>query len=222
MCHRTAAVLAGLIAGGYHTWGCPRSSRCPCGPLAEVAVQGGLGDAGLGAAQGRPGNGRKAKPGTLVCSVPFVDGPAGPELVGLSWTYPGALGERFVLQARARRGPPRPRRPPRCARRTVGGRHACRRRRQRQAGRCRARRRLRPGRSRGHLRPQARRGGPRRRLRSVRGATGTRQAPAPMSSSIPPPPPPTRHCWRAGPPHCRLRRSSTPPSCEPPAGERSC
>ena len=42
----------------------------------------------------------KLKPGTLVCSVPFVDGPAGPELVGLSWTYPGALGERFVLQER--------------------------------------------------------------------------------------------------------------------------
>jgi 2-desacetyl-2-hydroxyethyl bacteriochlorophyllide A dehydrogenase len=45
-----------------------------------------------------PDTTRQLAPGTLVCSVPFVDGPQGPELVGLSATYPGALGERFLLQ----------------------------------------------------------------------------------------------------------------------------
>ena len=36
--------------------------------------------------------------GSLVVSVPFVDGPMGPELVGLTPNYPGGFAERFVLQ----------------------------------------------------------------------------------------------------------------------------
>lgn len=38
--------------------------------------------------------------GTVVCSVPFVDGPAGPELTGFSFNFPGACAEQMVLQAR--------------------------------------------------------------------------------------------------------------------------
>lgn len=39
------------------------------------------------------------KPGTLVCSVPMIDGAAGPELVGLSPTYPGGFAEHMLLQS---------------------------------------------------------------------------------------------------------------------------
>lgn len=37
------------------------------------------------------------KPGTLVCSVPFVTGAGGPELVGLTPNFPGAFAERILL-----------------------------------------------------------------------------------------------------------------------------
>jgi threonine dehydrogenase-like Zn-dependent dehydrogenase len=36
--------------------------------------------------------------GTRVCSVPMVLGPAGPEAIGYSNAYPGALAELMVLQ----------------------------------------------------------------------------------------------------------------------------
>ena len=36
--------------------------------------------------------------GSLVCSVPFLDGPAGPELVGLTPNFPGGFAERILLQ----------------------------------------------------------------------------------------------------------------------------
>jgi threonine dehydrogenase-like Zn-dependent dehydrogenase len=36
--------------------------------------------------------------GTLVCSVPFVDGAEGPELVGLTPNFPGGFAELMVLQ----------------------------------------------------------------------------------------------------------------------------
>lgn len=45
-----------------------------------------------------PGTAGTHPPGTLVCSVPFVDDPAGPQLVGLSPTYVGGFAERMVLQ----------------------------------------------------------------------------------------------------------------------------
>ncbi len=46
-----------------------------------------------------PGTTGAPPAGTLVCSVPFVDGPLGPELVGLSANYPGGFAEHMVLQA---------------------------------------------------------------------------------------------------------------------------
>lgn len=45
-----------------------------------------------------PGTEHRFPVGSLVCSVPFVDGPAGPELVGLTPNFPGGLAERFLLQ----------------------------------------------------------------------------------------------------------------------------
>lgn len=45
-----------------------------------------------------PGADRRIPTGALVCSVPYVDGAGGPELVGLTPSFPGALSERFVLQ----------------------------------------------------------------------------------------------------------------------------
>lgn len=45
-----------------------------------------------------PGTERRLPTGTLVCSVPFVDGPDGPELVGLSPNFPGGFAEAMVLQ----------------------------------------------------------------------------------------------------------------------------
>jgi threonine dehydrogenase-like Zn-dependent dehydrogenase len=47
-----------------------------------------------------PGTDRRLPEGTLVCSVPFIDGPIGPELVGLTPNYPGGFGERILLQER--------------------------------------------------------------------------------------------------------------------------
>ena len=44
------------------------------------------------------GTTRAVPTGTLVCSMPFVDGPLGPELVGLSPNFPGGFAERMVLQ----------------------------------------------------------------------------------------------------------------------------
>lgn len=35
--------------------------------------------------------------GTLVCSIPFVTGPTGPELVGLTPNFPGGFAERILL-----------------------------------------------------------------------------------------------------------------------------
>lgn len=45
-----------------------------------------------------PGTDGRFAEGSLVCSVPMVDGPAGPELVGLTPNYPGGFAERIVLQ----------------------------------------------------------------------------------------------------------------------------
>jgi 2-desacetyl-2-hydroxyethyl bacteriochlorophyllide A dehydrogenase len=45
-----------------------------------------------------PDTDRRVPVGALVCSVPFVDGAAGPELVGLSPNFPGGFAERMVLQ----------------------------------------------------------------------------------------------------------------------------
>jgi 2-desacetyl-2-hydroxyethyl bacteriochlorophyllide A dehydrogenase len=46
-----------------------------------------------------PGTSGAPKAGTLVCSVPFIDGPLGPELVGLTPNFPGGFAELMVLQA---------------------------------------------------------------------------------------------------------------------------
>ncbi|MFV0309088.1 MAG: zinc-binding dehydrogenase [Desertimonas sp.] len=45
-----------------------------------------------------PGTEGRFDAGTLVCSVPFVDGPNGPELVGLTPNFPGGFSERMLLQ----------------------------------------------------------------------------------------------------------------------------
>ncbi len=41
-----------------------------------------------------PGTARSLATGSLVCSMPLVDGPLGPELVGLSPKFPGGFAER--------------------------------------------------------------------------------------------------------------------------------
>jgi 2-desacetyl-2-hydroxyethyl bacteriochlorophyllide A dehydrogenase len=45
-----------------------------------------------------PGTNRRIATGTLVCSVPFIDGPGGPELLGFAPNFPGGLAERMLLQ----------------------------------------------------------------------------------------------------------------------------
>ena len=45
-----------------------------------------------------PGTEGRFPVGTLVCSVPFVEGAEGPELVGLTPNFPGGFAERMVLQ----------------------------------------------------------------------------------------------------------------------------
>jgi len=45
-----------------------------------------------------PGTERKIAPGTRVCSLPFVLGPGGVELIGYSHQFPGGLAEEMVLQ----------------------------------------------------------------------------------------------------------------------------
>ena len=45
-----------------------------------------------------PATERRLPPGAVVCSLPIVLGPDGPEAVGYSNTYPGGLAERMVLQ----------------------------------------------------------------------------------------------------------------------------
>jgi len=45
-----------------------------------------------------PGTAKKFPVGSLVCSVPFIDGPEGPELVGLTPNYFGGFAERMLLQ----------------------------------------------------------------------------------------------------------------------------
>ena len=45
-----------------------------------------------------PGTSPRVPVGSLVCSVPFVEGAAGPELVGLTPNFPGGFAERMVLQ----------------------------------------------------------------------------------------------------------------------------
>lgn len=45
-----------------------------------------------------PGTGRGLPPGSLVTSVPYLDGQAGPQLIGLEPAAPGALGELMILQ----------------------------------------------------------------------------------------------------------------------------
>lgn len=44
-----------------------------------------------------PGTDRRLAAGTLVCSIPFVTGPIGPELVGLTPSFPGGFAERILL-----------------------------------------------------------------------------------------------------------------------------
>lgn len=46
-----------------------------------------------------PGGARRYPVGTLVCAVPYATGPDGPELVGYSARFPGAFGERMVIDA---------------------------------------------------------------------------------------------------------------------------
>lgn len=45
-----------------------------------------------------PGTAKKFAKGSLVCSVPFIDGPEGPELVGLTPNFVGGYAERMLLQ----------------------------------------------------------------------------------------------------------------------------
>jgi 2-desacetyl-2-hydroxyethyl bacteriochlorophyllide A dehydrogenase len=45
-----------------------------------------------------PGSNRHVPVGALVCSVPFVEGAEGPELVGLTPNFPGGFSERMLLQ----------------------------------------------------------------------------------------------------------------------------
>ena len=45
-----------------------------------------------------PGTDRRLPIGTKVCSVPFLDSQAGPQLIGLSPLYPGGLAEQVLLQ----------------------------------------------------------------------------------------------------------------------------
>jgi 2-desacetyl-2-hydroxyethyl bacteriochlorophyllide A dehydrogenase len=47
-----------------------------------------------------PSTERRLATGTRVCSVPFVDGPDGPHLIGFSPLFPGALAEQIVVQER--------------------------------------------------------------------------------------------------------------------------
>lgn len=44
-----------------------------------------------------PDTARRLAAGSLVCSIPFVTGPIGPELVGLTPSFPGAFAERILL-----------------------------------------------------------------------------------------------------------------------------
>lgn len=45
-----------------------------------------------------PDTDRRLPSGTLVCSVPFIDGDEGPELLGFTPNYPGGFAELMVLQ----------------------------------------------------------------------------------------------------------------------------
>ncbi len=45
-----------------------------------------------------PGTDKRVPVGSLVCSVPFVEGADGPELVGLTPNFPGGFSDRMVLQ----------------------------------------------------------------------------------------------------------------------------
>ena len=45
-----------------------------------------------------PGTDRILKPGTMVTSVPYLDDPAGAQLIGVSPVAPGALAQRMLLQ----------------------------------------------------------------------------------------------------------------------------
>jgi threonine dehydrogenase-like Zn-dependent dehydrogenase len=45
-----------------------------------------------------PKTDRRLKVGTLVCSVPYADGPDGPELIGYSMRFPGGFAPQLVLQ----------------------------------------------------------------------------------------------------------------------------
>ena len=45
-----------------------------------------------------PGTSRSLVPGTIVTSVPFLDTPGGPQLIGLSPAVTGGLAQRMVLQ----------------------------------------------------------------------------------------------------------------------------
>ncbi|MDY7102804.1 MAG: zinc-binding dehydrogenase [Actinomycetota bacterium] len=88
-----APVACGICGSDLHTLELQAALPDALGPMvmghefcAEVLELGADADRGIG-------------PGTLVCSVPYVDGPAGPELVGLSPTFVGGFAERMVLQA---------------------------------------------------------------------------------------------------------------------------
>jgi 2-desacetyl-2-hydroxyethyl bacteriochlorophyllide A dehydrogenase len=54
---------------------------------------------GPGAGTGTGGSGPRLAPGTLACGVPYITGPAGPEMVGFSATAPGALAEYLLVDA---------------------------------------------------------------------------------------------------------------------------